>query len=148
MADRNPRPRVEIRGYSLWLERISALAAKTQRTAGLRVTSFAIKGTQDSVATGGGAGPGKATFDTLQLTIAPETGLEFAQLSRAQDTGANTGKGRLDAILSSGCSRHLLSFEDSMVNAVSALAGQFDDAQFELRLDIDELKLLWEPIRQ
>ena len=149
MADRNRQPRVEITGYSLWLRGVSNCNPKKQLAGGLRVAQFAVRDSLDVTgATGSGTGPGKANFDTLQVTVVPESGMEFAQLSRAQHTGANTGTGRLDAVLSTGGMRNLLSFEDSMVSAVTALQSRFDDEQFLVEFSIEQLKILWEPLRQ
>jgi hypothetical protein len=135
----------EIKGYSLWLERISGSRNKLPHPGGIRVTGFRFTDSKSGVTGGSGGGPGKAHFDGLELTAADS--LAFVQLSLARDSGANLGRGRLDELMPSGCSRPVLEFESALVDWLSGPTRYPPEAAgFQMQLWVDNPRILWQQV--
>jgi hypothetical protein len=133
----------EIKSYSLWLQRISSSIPKAPYPGAIPVTGFSLSDSRLSgMASGSGGGPGKVRFDLLELTVTDRD--LFARLYNARHSGANLGRGRLDAVLSSGCSRVLLKFEDALVDSIAWIdRATPGPSPFDLKLSVNELELLW-----
>ena len=135
----------EIKTYSLWLQQISIGGKRAPHPGGIPVLRFALSDSRTAnVVHGGGGGYGKAQVDLLDLTII-DSNSAFVHMSQAHSSGANLGRGRLEAFLASGCSRFLLEFESALVASLSGMGRFAGGAHFNLQLSIDKPRILWRP---
>ena len=133
----------EIKSYSLWLERIISSGAQASHAAGIPIMGFVLSDSRNpAAASSSGVGRGHVRFDEINLTVAAG-GLAFAELSRAHVSGTNLGRGRIDALLSSGRSQHLLDFESTLIGSFSWLGRFAAESHFDLKLWIEKPRFLW-----
>jgi hypothetical protein len=131
----------DIKGYSLWLEKIISSGAQASKTGALSVIQFSFSDSHNpGSASTAGIGRGYARFDCLNVSVIA-SGLAQAELSRAHTSGANLGRGRLDAVLTSG-PRQILVFEDTLIAALSWIGRFSGESQLDLKLSIETPRAL------
>ena len=132
----------DIRSYSLWLQHITT-RSKTPKPGGISVTQFQFVSNNQHGA--GAVGAGKANFDGLELTITDDHA--YPQFSIAQSSGVPLGRGRLDAILTSGCSRPVLEFESTLVTSVLRYnVPTVGSLSYTVQLAFENPRLVWQPV--
>ena len=91
---------------------------------------------------GTSAGSGKAQFDVLNVSVTEESA--FTYLFNASHSGANVGRGRLQAVMSQGGSRQVLEFESALISSATPQnPGLNSPAAIELTISMLNPRFLW-----
>ena len=129
-----------VRNYSLWLQHINC--GKQSKNGQMAVSNFFFASSTNSSFGAGGAGAGKAKFDTLHVSVTEECA--FPYLFNASHSGANVGRGRLNAIMNSGASRQVLEFEDALIAFAKPQNPGIDSpATMDLTISMLNPRILW-----